>query len=174
MITITYHNVQDRLSATESATLSSMRHRLVNLVASPYVISYLHGNMPKEVAEVVHQKMISAARGNGDYDTTCLGRPETDPISDYSRPSLLDRGKHSVLALPTFNEEDANNALICYMQADLTSPQMVAQMIMLRQLLAEPMFTELRTKQQLGYIVGVSAATFGKGEGKVRLRTGML
>jgi secreted Zn-dependent insulinase-like peptidase len=47
-------------------------------------------------------------------------------------------------------------------KADITSPKTSALLLFLRRKLAEPAFTELRTKKQLGYIVSLSTSGFGR------------
>jgi hypothetical protein len=54
-----------------------------------------------------------------------------------------------VMALPAFNPEDPNNGLVTYIQCDVISPLSSARLMVLRRLLAEPCFTELRTQRQL-------------------------
>ena len=49
-----------------------------------------------------------------------------------------------------------------YLQADFASPRTSALLLLLRRLLGEPAFTELRTKQQLGYIVSLSFTGYGR------------
>ena len=155
---------EDRLKTADSLTLDDMHFRVKDLLETPTIISYLHGNLNVDSAEKVHVAVTNSLRFK--KDLLPAPRFEIPPEIDYSRPNYLETGTHTVLALPSFNSEDSNNAMLTYMQADLTTPTSVARVLLLRSLLAEPLFTELRTKQQLGYIVGVTTSSFGRGENK--------
>ena len=43
-----------------------------------------------------------------------------------------------------------------------TTARNAALMIMLRSIMGEPLFAELRTKKQLGYIVSLSSSGYGR------------
>jgi secreted Zn-dependent insulinase-like peptidase len=52
--------------------------------------------------------------------------------------------------------------LSCHQAGDsFYSPKIAAALLMLHQYMKEPIFTNLRTKQQLGYIVSLSHETYG-------------
>jgi hypothetical protein len=65
---------------------------------------------------------------------------------------------HRVIALPAFNDQEANSALVIYFQAAPLTPKTAALLLVLRRLFAEPAFSYLRTQQQLGYVVSFSAS----------------
>ena len=109
-----------------------------------------------------HRSVLSSFKSR---DSTSIGLTD---VCDHHVPKVLPPGSHAVVVLPGFNEDDANSALVLYMQGPVTTAKAVAELLVVRQLLAEPLFTELRTKQQLGYIVGVSSSTFGRGTREIR------
>ena len=79
-----------------------------------------------------------------------------------ARARLLPENQHSVVAVPAFNPDDTNSALLMYLQTDVTTPHHVALLLVLRSLLSQPAFAELRTKKQLGYVVSLSASGYGR------------
>ena len=102
------------------------------------------------------------------FDPELELRPEDFPDRE-DRARLLPRGVHHTISLPAFNPEDGNSALLALFQLDCTvSPPSVAQQLLLQRLLSEPLFTELRTKQQLGYIVALGGTSHGEALDAVR------
>ena len=75
---------------------------------------------------------------------------------------------HTEAWLDSFNPEDANSALVLHFQVALRSPLTSALTIMLATYLREPAFNELRTKQQLGYIVSTAASGYGSQNASMR------
>ena len=51
---------------------------------------------------------------------------------------------HTVVAAAGLNPEDVNSALLTFVQTDVATPATAARMLVLRALLAEPCFSELR------------------------------
>ena len=185
----------DRIEASEGLTLNYLRERVDRILQAPRVTSYAHGDLSSETTMDVHRKVTAALVRNTSTGGFAVKSPEEVLDADYFRPKILPRGSHSIVALPGFNKEDSNSALVCYMQASAITPESghtynimnstsfyiapliftdlflslaVSKLMMVRQLLAEPLFTELRTKQQLGYIVSVSSSTYGKGMKAIR------
>jgi hypothetical protein len=127
-------------------------------------IVYLHGDMDKEATSkacaVLASKCIPAAAAT--TAAAAAAAADTGASTD-ERARVLPVAQHTALALPCFNAADPNSALITYFQAGVNSPRTAALTLLLRRLLGEPAFTELRTKQQLGYIVSLSSCSFGTG-----------
>lgn len=89
-----------------------------------------------------------------------------EEVQDRTR--LLPHGQHTVITLPAFNDQDVNHAYVLYLQTDERSPRNSALMLVLRRLWAEPAFNQLRTQQQLGYIVSFGTEGFGRGRYAIR------
>lgn len=136
---------------------------------------YLHGDLDIEaakkavsiIAERCFRQQQHSGAGSDDANSsisTAAG-PKTSISSSSSRNEdrarMLPCQKHITLALPCFNTKDPNSALLTYFQADSNSPRCTALILLLRRQLSEPAFTELRTKQQLGYIVSLASCSFG-------------
>jgi len=66
---------------------------------------------------------------------------------------MLEKGIDYRLRAPVPNETDVNSSLTTYFQAGLVSPSQTAALILLAQIIKEPCFTQLRTQEQLGYVV---------------------
>ena len=60
-----------------------------------------------------------------------------------ARARLLPVG-HTVVAAAGLNPDDVNSALLTFVQTDVATPATAARMLVLRALLAEPCFSELR------------------------------
>jgi len=62
------------------------------------------------------------------------------------------------------NAEEKNSALLVYYEFGPSSLEEHAKLLLLSQILKEPIFTQLRTKEQIGYVVfsGVQSLGFGK------------
>eukprot|EP00753_Platysulcus_tardus_P022606 PLAT9806.1.p1 GENE.PLAT9806.1~~PLAT9806.1.p1 ORF type:complete len:1049 (+),score=595.91 PLAT9806.1:117-3263(+) len=69
------------------------------------------------------------------------------------RAVRLPAGEETRLTLDCPNEEDLNSALQMWLQVDMDDVDLSARMSVVAQLLKEPFFDQLRTKEQLGYLV---------------------
>lgn len=61
--------------------------------------------------------------------------------------------------MKVLNEQEENSAIFNYYQMGTRSVTSDVQLQILAEVLASPLFEELRTKQQLGYIVGSKTST---------------
>jgi secreted Zn-dependent insulinase-like peptidase len=163
----------DRLRAAEAITTESLTTRALTALRYRKVTCYVHGDMPQETGRALFdsckdvlpppvpaQELVDAGSSIANEmrkSEIVLG----DSGEVLSRARILPPG-HLVVALPTFNTEDANSALLTHIQTEATTPRVSAIMMVLRSLMAEPCFAELRTKKQLGYIVQLSSAGFGR------------
>mmetsp|Transcript_1554 Transcript_1554/g.2638 ORF Transcript_1554/g.2638 Transcript_1554/m.2638 type:complete len:577 (+) Transcript_1554:563-2293(+) len=174
-----------RLTAFEAVDHEYFLQRVeevLKLQPFQWMLSYTHASAtapPAALEEQAHSHTIVQANIN----TNTVGSPVASnpppaaassmgesPYSRFAfeRARLLSHGTHTVAALPTRNVEDPNNALVTYFQADASSPKVSALLLVLRRLLGEPAFTELRTRKQLGYIVSFSVGGYGRGWQSVR------
>lgn len=76
------------------------------------------------------------------------------PVQPFSRAVMLDAGVDHRLCAIVPNDADINSSLSIYFQAGLVTAAQTAQLMLLAQIMKEPCFTQLRTREQLGYIVG--------------------
>ncbi len=153
---------QERLVAVEGTDLAYLRTRLSDAMKYNKLLTYSHGNVDSAAAQLMHNTVAanipsSASTASSSSDTSSANAPV-----DRERARALPAQRHVVLALPAFNEEDPNSALITHFQADFVAPRNSALLMVVRRLLGEPAFTELRTKQQLGYIVNLAVGGYGR------------
>jgi len=66
----------------------------------------------------------------------------------------LESGKTYVHRMQGFNTAEANSAVANYYQVGLSDIRSAALMDLFSQIISAPAFSQLRTKEQLGYIVG--------------------
>ena len=112
------------------------------------------------------------------------------PEYEWKSRSRLLTEPHTRVLLPAFNPNDANSALVTYFQvsflyktllnltnqvntpsfsqAEVRSAKVAAIILIISRLLSEPVFTSLRTKEQLGYIVSLTSTAYGRYPGIIR------
>jgi nardilysin len=147
-----------RLEAAELMNLGDVQLRARSSLRGTKLITYFHGDMNSQQASSIHNKISSTV---GKY---------LDPNNhkdNESRGRFLPQ-QHTVVALPCFNPQDVNNALVMHIQTEVVSPKVSAIMLLIRRFMAEPLFSELRTQRQLGYIVSMSPDGHGRGLGSIR------
>jgi len=163
---------EERIRQTEEATFTMLVDRIEAVLSNrSRSLVYTHGDHESAFALGVRD-ILSSHLTVPPLDVTNLremqanlGFGESDPTN---RARLLPRNEHIAVALETFNTEDENSALITHFQYAPMSPKTSAILLLMRRLLAEPMFNELRTKQQLGYIVSLAIGGFGRAKSSMR------
>ncbi|GMF11510.1 unnamed protein product [Phytophthora lilii] len=123
----------------------------------PTVRCLVVGNMTRESAIALVLDVETVATGYSTYTLPCEPEPE---------PPLLVRRCHTIALPPTTNGllvrreseriGERNSVVEVYFQIGQVGVEDRAYAILLRALLAQPLFHELRTKQQLGYTVTCS------------------
>jgi insulysin len=86
-------------------------------------------------------------------------RPITDTEKNGHRSLIIPQGNY-VVSLPHPNPSEVNNAIIYHVHlGESTDAVLRAKLQLLQQILSEPAFDQLRTKEQLGYIVQTSMSS---------------
>ncbi len=102
----------DLLALTEATTLSDFRQRLREAFQYSHITTYSHGDVTADDALRMHiavkDHIVSSVKG---------GEQGGKDVLDKAR--LLPVREHAVLALPAFNDEDPNSALITHFQVGL-------------------------------------------------------
>eukprot|EP00967_Tisochrysis_lutea_P145904 scaffold274513_cov33-Tisochrysis_lutea.AAC.7 len=149
----TFHHVDDKLaalSALEPAHLT--RHVGAAMEGGVGVSFYAGGNFDATDAIRMYEKARSA-----------LGSPP--PLSDEraavaaARAACIQLPRSpagSVWVVANKNNADDNCAVEAYWQLELYSEVASARLFLLETMMYEPLFNQLRTKQQMGYSVGCS------------------
>lgn len=86
-------------------------------------------------------------------------RPITETEKNAHRSPILPAGNY-VISLPHTNPGEVNNGVIYHVQVgDVTDQALRARLQLFDQIVHEPAFDQLRTKEQLGYIVQTSISS---------------
>ncbi|KAJ1887771.1 metalloprotease, partial [Kickxella alabastrina] len=94
---------------------------------------------------------------------------DSKPLADYQpiqpRALHLDAGRY-VYQAPMPDENSKESATICYIYCGQSGDTYeTAVLDLLDELVSEPFFNQLRTKEQLGYQVHANIKTYGKSSG---------
>lgn len=76
------------------------------------VLTYAHGDCSPEVAQVCHDAVAANIKASS-------GQSDADRAISAERSRLLPPGSHYTVALPAFNKEDPNSALLSFFQVRL-------------------------------------------------------
>ncbi|KAG5436849.1 hypothetical protein PCK2_001045, partial [Pneumocystis canis] len=80
----------------------------------------------------------------------------------YSRTQLLDEGSNYIYELDVINPDEENSAILYSLQLSHSRDwKLLALLYLLRHIAHNPAFQQLRTKEQLGYLVKTSAVQTG-------------
>ena len=143
--------LEEKLAALKKVTMDDMRNFSHRLLSSFQLEMLVHGNCTpeeaKSIGELYIEKLKPAAPSEGTLPAI--------------RVAQLEDKKDYYYRFKEFNEEDNNSALVSVYQMgpmDLATNSVLA---FLHHLVKEPAFNELRTNEQLGYIVHTSIKTSG-------------
>lgn len=103
------------------------------------------GNLDRERAEAV-----------ADAFEQVQGAEEVNPKDAAVRVRTLHKNRTMAWRMPATTPAQSNSAVAAYFQAGTFSPALRARMQLLQTALREPAFKQLRTKEQLGYVVQVT------------------
>jgi secreted Zn-dependent insulinase-like peptidase len=140
-----------RREALHALTPADVQARVAVLLTAPGGLEanmYVGGNLAAAEAESLFDQLVAALRA-----------PPAVPAAARAVEEcvLLPEAKWAVRAVPARNADDANCAVQAYWQLGANEPKLNALMSLLEHIMYEPLFDALRTKQQLGYSVYVSA-----------------
>jgi insulysin len=140
-------SAQQMLSATKQLTLDDVRRFVSELYAELDVVTLAHGNVSRADAEDIG-KRVRALMLTG-------RKPVTVP---RSRVMQLDTGNPRVMVVDLDNDD---RAVVRYYQGQQRTHHARAATAMLSHLLSSRFFAQLRTEEQLGYVVfGTSMPLF--------------
>ncbi|MDT8446903.1 MAG: insulinase family protein [bacterium] len=134
-----WHN-RDYLAVIDDLTRADLQDFIPQLLGALRLETLLMGNLNRDDA-----LSLSKALQDG-LASKPLGL-ETIPVERIAR---LPPGKPQALA---FEVLDVNSAIEMVFQAGPTSDQKAAEMLLLTQILEKPFYHQLRTTEQLGYVV---------------------
>lgn len=151
-------DVDDLIAALDKTTLATMQSFHKRLWEQVHPVCIVHGN--------------AAVLGAQELWKTCLEKLKAkgaQPVPEEEYPTLnvrlLPKGRKSLLRVGVTNAEDENSSVLWYCQLGLLTPLEEETLGILARIVNEPCFTELRTKQQLGYVVNSGHSSEGKLKG---------
>ncbi|MFW1676787.1 insulinase family protein [Pontibacter sp. JAM-7] len=128
-----------QLDALADLKINDLSGFVPKLLAQPQVRVLAHGNLS-----------ASDAKAYADILTRELAIPQTDPKIQSAQIVKLPENQRLV---ETLNIDHNDAAVSLYLQAPDLSTHSRAAVAVLHEILAAPFYSELRTEQQLGYIV---------------------
>lgn len=109
---------QDSLRVAEAATRDSFLSVAHSSMRYSRLTTYAHGNVTAEIAKAMHaavSRNIGPPASVAELDAVQQEKGYGH-IDKPSRARLLNAGEHVRVALPAFNGEDENSALVTYFQ----------------------------------------------------------
>lgn len=120
------------------------------LLAEVAIHGLIHGNMTKEDAKSLFEMVYQSFQGSSGPSRTVV------PLDreDFSTYRIADITPHHLrISQPSEHREEVTNVIDCYYQIGEWNFQDEACAQVLEQIMNEPLFDTLRTKEQLGYDV---------------------
>ncbi|KDN37075.1 hypothetical protein RSAG8_10428, partial [Rhizoctonia solani AG-8 WAC10335] len=135
---------RQKLAELQYVSLSDIQHHAQELLARTYITTLIHGNLNSEEALRI-----------ADCVEHILGaRPITAAEKLLPRTLTLPVACNYVWEDAVPNRDELNSSLTYYVEVgDLTDPPLRATLLLFAQMIREPAFNQLRTKEQLGYMV---------------------
>eukprot|EP00903_Cladosiphon_okamuranus_P013078 g12199.t1 len=119
-------------------------------------VGLVYGNASKDDARRIWKTMTDRLEAAG-----C--RPLPEEAYPRSLIGVLPVGKRVNLRLDVPNKHEENSAAVAYFQLGERDERKATALLLLSQMMREPCFTELRTRQQVGYIVSSGVHNYGRG-----------
>lgn len=137
-------SVPDKLKVMENVTFENFKAFIPIIFDSIYVESLVHGNLGFDEAIEVDAlvRMNLAASIN-------LVEPRNSSLRSY----VLPQGKIYRFEYDNFDKDNVNSCIHDSFQLGIYSEHLSSKALLLVQLMREPCFDTLRTKEQLGYVV---------------------
>lgn len=152
--------METQLEAASGATLDSLAAFHARAVRRLKPLVFTYGNLAAADAVAIAAELetrVSAAR------------EETLPRSEWAHSPVtrVPAGAWRLTLKPLSTEEKNSACLLYYQLGQLDIGPERAQLLVLLRLLKQPLFAELRTSQQLGYIVSSGEMQHGVGRSRV-------
>lgn len=134
----------EKLAVMDSITPEDVQQYIRWVCERLHIEMLVHGNIAAPEAEALLTQVESH------FDAQPLPAEETLP----PRSLLLPSGSNSAWKLPVANRDNVNSSLEYYVQVgDPIDVKLRATLALFAQIANEPCFDQLRTKEQLGYLV---------------------
>ncbi|GAA5900202.1 uncharacterized protein JCM6883_002774 [Sporobolomyces salmoneus] len=140
----TWWSYDERLDALSGLTMDDVRQHRSILLKQLEIDGLIHGNFTRQDAIDI----LTLAETKLSVST-----PSSEE-NDYHRSLLLPAGSNLVFRPQVPSEENVNSAISVYYQVGPTTDhELMAKLSLFSQIAKVPVFSTLRTKEQLGYIV---------------------
>jgi len=138
-------SVDEKLEALKQLTYENLKSFIPLLLNQIYIEGFIHGNCNKETAKKLGNIFIEQIKP--------LPYPES-LIKSSLRSLYFKKGFHGIYKTKALNPNDVNSSIQYSLQiGDIDDQDLRVKSYIIRQLMSEPCFDKLRTKEQLGYIV---------------------
>ncbi|CAM9761849.1 unnamed protein product [Ascophyllum nodosum] len=144
------------LKASQAATLEGCLSLHREALSRVFPVGLVYGNASPDDARRMWRTVTKRL-----HDAGCQVLPEE--AYPRSLVGVLPMGKRVNVRADVPNQDDENSAAIAYWQLGERDERRFATLLLLGQMMREPCFTELRTKQQIGYIVSSGLHSHGRG-----------
>ncbi|KAH8917886.1 LuxS/MPP-like metallohydrolase [Atractiella rhizophila] len=133
----------EALNQLQDVTLEEVHSHISELLKGSRTEMMLHGNFSTHEAKVLAEQFTGAVPGDG-----------SDKRNPHRTYLLPEQGCNFVYQLPGLDAANVNSAIDFRVQVCLSTSFLErAKLQLIGQILSEPVFDQLRTKEQLGYIV---------------------
>ena len=132
---------EEKLAALEKIEASDIQNFIPELLGQVHIEALIHGNFKKDEALALSHSIDAALKGI--------------PASRIPRRNLeIPDASHLVASLSVPNKTEMNSGIDSYIAIGLTKDvRQRAHVELFAQIVREPAFDQLRTKEQLGYLV---------------------
>ncbi|KAL7570968.1 hypothetical protein ACA910_002594 [Epithemia clementina (nom. ined.)] len=141
-----------KMQAIADLTIPVFAKTVSSMLESFAVECLLHGNLSSDDAQQAKQTTLSMieASSNGSQAATGLKRQKYPPLSIYKIPAVA---THSLITVPSKNPTEANTCVEVYVQVGKDTLWERVLIDVLAQIMDDPIYTQLRTKDAFGYDV---------------------
>ncbi|RIA99019.1 Metalloenzyme, LuxS/M16 peptidase-like protein [Glomus cerebriforme] len=137
-------NHEEKLEALHDLKYEDIKIFYPELLNQLHIESLIHGNVLKDDAIKILQKVEEILQPKALVPSQLIG----------DRVVIIPQGKRFIYQRNVFDPDNINSAIEYYVQVgDLMDKGLRARLSLLAQIANEPCFDQLRTKEQLGYLV---------------------
>jgi insulysin len=150
------HHYSEYLAVLDSVTLEDLQAWQRTAFRRSFVEILVHGNFDEAEVSVWGRQVAETLTSLCDAGADAIALRD-----EYPRTTLvnLPSGLEWQLCVDHPNHAETNSAVIALLFVDSDSARVIALVKLLGMVLSEPVFSQLRTKEQLGYIVSTAGVS---------------
>ncbi|KAJ3311968.1 Insulinase (Peptidase M16) [Boothiomyces sp. JEL0838] len=138
------YSASEKLRELETISFHELKEFSSHIFESGFVEGFVHGNTSHSTALEYCESLISHFQYS----------PLDDKESLYIRVHMLEEGSNIVYTKDLFNDQNVNSAIeFCLQIGSLANSSLRSLLTLITQISQEHAFDQLRTKEQLGYMV---------------------